>query len=581
MSWIFGYIGKNLSDVEGDLNKTHSNPLAIFKDKNFYIAAGGNKRTIFYRKNSYSEQQNISGWVVSGLGIIEKDAGYKLLKSSDWSNIFSKGINSLNFLDGHFAGIKWNEKGLTFFSDALGLRDINIIKANNGFYFSTRIDWLSKISSGKLDLNVFGSRWLLVNQISHESLIENSVRIVSGSIAKIENNKLTVTKNIWDFKRKDSSDLSDFYKKIESITLAGTNSNRNISLSLSGGLDSRFLFAILIKNKSTNFEAHTFGNPEHPDSVIAKKLCTYFDIKHNQFDIITKDSINLIDLIQDYITFTNFTNPISSALHLGNYKNTDLQNKVLIDGGFGEIWRRGFLNKFLFYGEKYLLEKDFDKIISLLTINRSNIFAKEFTDILNFHMQEQILSVINKMPEISDIGFENWLDLFAIRTRLVNFYGPEQAYADSVVETYMPFAQQSLINQLPSIPIKLRKNNKFVMNFIKSNNYKLTSYPLVKGSVKIHFSSNTIEARLLSKIKTKLGLAYRDQDKVNLIIHLREFVLDRINSLEFRQNDIYNQRAIKTIINDFFNGKEENVNFIDNWLAFDIFLNKFNNKSLY
>lgn len=581
MSWILGYIGNNQSKAAEKLKFIHSKSLITFQNEYFYLAAGGNKHTVFYSNVNKPKQNDISGWILSGLGIVENNGKYKILTHSDWSSIFSKEINFQNVLDGHYVGIKWTDKEFFFFCDRLGLRDINIIESDNGFYFSTRIDWLAKLPGCKLNLRIYGSKWLLLNQISHESLLKNSIRIVAGSTAKIRNNKLTVTKHIQNLKRNERLNLLDFYKKIEDISLAGINSNQNISLSLSGGLDSRFLFAILLKKRLTNFETHTFGNPRHPDSVIARKLCKDFNIKHSQYEIKNIKSMDIVESIQNYVTYSKFTNPISSVLHLENYKNINLQNKILIDGGFGEIWRRGFMNKFLFKGKRYLLEKNYKKIASLLTISNSSIFTQEFTKILHQQIQEQISDVIDEMPDINDICLENWLDLFSIKTRLVNFYGPEQAYADSVVETYMPFAQQSVLNLLSSISPKQRKNNKLIKHYIQTNNSQLTGYPLAKGNVKVHFSANTIEVRLLSKIKTKLNLEFYEQEKVNFITNLREFIFDRINSIEFRENDIYNQNVIKENISIFFSGNKENVNFIDRWLAFDIFLNKFNNKSLY
>ncbi|MDZ7623677.1 MAG: hypothetical protein U5J96_04410 [Ignavibacteriaceae bacterium] len=49
-------------------------------------------------------------------------------------------------------------------------------------------------------------------------------------------------------------------------------SDKKISLSLSGGLDLRFLLSYLANKNSDFWDSHTFGDPNHPDSKIASDL---------------------------------------------------------------------------------------------------------------------------------------------------------------------------------------------------------------------------------------------------------------------------------------------------------------------
>ena len=59
---------------------------------------------------------------------------------------------------------------------------------------------------------------------------------------------------------------------------------RKISLSLSGGLDSRLLLSCLANKNSELWETHTFGDPNHPDSKIASQLLSSLNLKNKIID---------------------------------------------------------------------------------------------------------------------------------------------------------------------------------------------------------------------------------------------------------------------------------------------------------
>ena len=80
---------------------------------------------------------------------------------------------------------KWNKAEIIFESDPLGLRDIYISESQNEIIFSTRADWLTKIHKLKINFKEFGSRWLLFNQISNNSVFNGVERIVAGKRAFI------------------------------------------------------------------------------------------------------------------------------------------------------------------------------------------------------------------------------------------------------------------------------------------------------------------------------------------------------------------------------------------------------------
>ncbi|MDZ7623678.1 MAG: hypothetical protein U5J96_04415 [Ignavibacteriaceae bacterium] len=85
----------------------------------------------------------------------------------------------------------------------------------------------------------------------------------------------------------------------------------------------------------------------------------------------------LIELVKTYSIQSVVTNPVSSILNLRFYDRLADQNRIIIDGGFGEIWRRAFANRLLLVGKNSLLKKDSKSVSGFLRYSRADIFAEE------------------------------------------------------------------------------------------------------------------------------------------------------------------------------------------------------------
>ena len=82
-----------------------------------------------------------------------------------------------------------------------------------------------------------------------------------------------------------------------------------------------------------------------------------------------------------------------------------------------------------------------------------------------------------------NIGIDNWIDLFALRTRLPNASAPEQARSDSEFINYMPFIQPAFLKRVFETPVPERKNSKIFHEIIDDNSPMLKHFPLVKDGV--------------------------------------------------------------------------------------------------
>jgi hypothetical protein len=558
MSWIFGYFGNRdrlkLSSPESSLH--------TFQNSNLILHAGGNKETIFFKSDLLN-----SGWIVAGVGLIEAGENYKILNVNDWDNFLSASQINMQKVNGHFVAIKYSDNELKFFTDELGLREIYIVKLTDGFGFTTRIDWLKYFISPEIDLKEFGSRWLLQNQISKNSIIKNVNRLVYAN-ATLKNNTLQVRKNEWlpDFNSPGNRKI--FNHKLEKLLSVD---GKKISLSLSGGLDSRLLLSYLANNDSDLWETHTFGEPNHPDSKIASELLISLNRKNEIIDdeLLSKDK--LIEQVKTYSVQSIVTNPTSSILNLRFYSRLAGQNKIIVDGGFGEIWRRAFANRLLLIGSNALLSKDSKTVSGFLRYNRADIFSEEALVEMEKGVIDQLDSLFEEIPDANQISPARWIDLFSVHSRLINYYAPEQARVDQHVNSFMPLAQKDILSLLFGINVIDKKNGKLFKQLIRQNSIQLTKYPLVKGNITHPFSSSSLGARIHSRVKYKLGLSYQSKQQIEFLKGLKEFIGDIVQASEVRNYEYYDKKKLERITSDFLTAENNYNSEIDWFLSFELF----------
>ena len=139
--------------------------------------------------------------------------------------------------------------------------------------------------------------------------------------------------------------------------------------------------------------------------------------------------------------------------------------------------------------------------LAFLRYHRVDIFTEEALKEMEKGIVDQFEELFSEMPDANQIGFEKWIDLFSIRSRLTNYYSPEQARVDHLVVSFMPLVQKDILNLLFGINDSDKRNGKLFKQLIRQNSDQLTKQPLVKGNITHPFNSSSIGARLDSQNK--------------------------------------------------------------------------------
>ena len=99
---------------------------------------------------------------------------------------------------------------------------------------------------------------------------------------------------------------------------------------------------------------------------------------------------------------------------------------------------------------------------------------------------EQLDNLFEEMPDANQISPERWIDLFSVRSRLTNYYAPEQARVDQYVISFMPLIQKDVLNLLFGLSEADKKNGKMFKQLIQT---KLNSTNETPASERKYYSS--------------------------------------------------------------------------------------------
>ncbi len=573
MSWFIGAVGNIEDELKQSITNITDTKLSTYDEENFYLLSGGISPT------HISSTNTDGGFIVAGSGITSNEKK-KFLSRDDWQRLLENRTD-LYKLDGHFALVFWNKHTVELHTDIIGLRDIYLFRTPaDAIVFSTRIDWILKLQKTELDFQKFGSRWLLFSQLTTESIFKNIIRLVAGKSLIINRHSFELEhhQHNWQpvINSNDGIELN-FESRLKELTIFPLNDN-TISLSLSGGLDSRTLFSLLANINAGKWDTHSFGLNEHPDPIIAKRISKFFGIEHRQ--IFNSNTDNLVNELEDFLLQTVINTSAVSFLQLRHYSLLKNSSEIVIDGAFGEIYRKEFLKKLRILGPAPLKGKNIDKLYELFYSPKPDFFSKDIIKLMSDGARLQIEEIIDSLPDIRNIGIDNYSNILAIKTKIPNHFCCEQSRIDSIVKSYMPYVQPSLLNfyfSLNNPPKNILKE------IIKHQRPELRGFPLVKGETVYPYQLSGIGANIYKRLKE---IFFRKSFQNAYIPVFKELLLTYLNELiktnQLFNPDIYDKSKIMDYLERANNGimESETILFLDWLLSFELFYRQVKSSSL-
>jgi hypothetical protein len=493
-----------------------------------------------------------------------------MMTHADWANVLGQPDFDPRTLDGHFAVMRWKGDTVEVFTDQLGLRTLYWGGSGGGIFVSTRLDWVTAATGHHdLDFHALGSRWLLFNQMSYASSVKQIGRLGPGGHAQFRSGSLIASSvTPW-------APQSDPVSPRVALDLAGAFVGCALghpltpALALSGGLDSRLLLAFLVRSGQTNFTTYSIGDPADPDVRVAGEMTTQLNIRHDHYYDPLPDPHTCLEHVRSYVAQVHLVEPASTWSKLRYYPILRERGHLVIDGGYGEFGRRQFFNRVVRLGRAAVRARDGKGLIHLVRHSRADIFSTEVARLLEQGAQAALQEALDSMPAHRfDAG--DFVDLFAVRFRIPNSGGPEQARQDSEVLNFMPLAQPSYLRTVLAVPARFRANGRAYYDRIRMMDSRLMRFPRVKGGDTIPFGLPTNLSWIVAKAKALAGTGYKDPRPDELLTQLREYVLDVVRSVAVSGNGIYDNQKVIAAVDRYYRGDGLGRSTVDWWLTFEL-----------
>ena len=440
----------------------------------------------------------------------------------------------LNKLDGYFNAVIYdsNIKKVFLISDRYGMRMLYYYCKDGRFAFSGEVKGLlgldfvdGSIESKQMDC------FMDLGYLVEDNTWHTHIKLIKpATIMQFDIDSKTLTqKYYWKWSEIKSQNISfdEAVNKLGKLFVSAVgkrfNPNDKVGVALSGGLDSRAIFAAVNKlYPSFKGYAYTFGISNCDDITIAKQCIAKTNWKHEEFYF---RSINWFEPRKDKVWFTD------GMLPLMHMHGNEFLDEI---GGSIDFNLNGYLG---------------DVVCGLSYIDgRKNIYNKKIEKTIASKFYKQYVTNSWANSSFFDIKHvDPFLAMYRGR-RFINFGTVNGLYK---VDQRKPFFDNKVIEFLYSIPDEYRENNKlysamllkFFPKFFKDIPWQKTGKTIDKNTSN-GFASEVI--RKIKRIPYKVGIlkdknsytSYKDWIRSENISRELLSLLDRNKSEYGKYTDI-------------------------------------------
>lgn len=390
-------------------------------------------------------------------------------------SVFIKdGIDCLKWINGHYCAALYDftEEKLYLISDRMGTRPLYYAQVNNNFIFAPEVKAILKSDIHKnIDYAAISDLFSFAHLFGHKTLFQGIYQLPEASYLVLHKNNVSIRKywalpeyadaykKVWPSKKTIEKDTDEFIEIFSNAMRRNfTKNNSKILLSLSGGLDSRYVAAFAKSLGVDPLISFTMGPDNSEDQIYSRQVAEKIGIQHNPFEVkpnnIWKDAQRFA-YFSDYMSM--IYGPIQGFEALESFygKTQVTVSSQMCDAIFGgNLWRKKLkilLNKNQFDKEANLIVTDSFKLFddNLLKL----IFTNEFYQKIRDKYKEVPQQYINS----TNIPIHAYVNL------LMNEHGRRGTLSGNFMnnlymETRMPSYDNDVIEFAYKLPLKLREH---------------------------------------------------------------------------------------------------------------------------
>lgn len=416
----------------------------------------------------------IDGYVIPRINIYNE---YRLLSQSELidSLIQKYSLNFIDHIKGVFNLILLKEDTFYIFNDRHSIKKFFIYQEKSNWFISNQLREISKIVELSISKNNAAMFCIMEHFVEGFTLFNNL--IYSQAATKLSFNKNIELSYYWkpelllELPLKDYSYdfLVDYWRKMISNYIEYLKP-KDITMTLTGGNDSRMIFAALL-NLGVTFNTFTFGNPHSSDSIVAKELADKQGINFNNYFVEYPTKEWFSEYSNKIIEFGNSFINIHRAHRLDAVENEISKNPdvEMIFGGFmGGDYLKGIIYDDYITSESINLFENSslsnDEIIKKMLIKNNLHFSEK--EISGLKEKFENLPFVNNQSKI----FRQFLYVYKVigcvhDVQDINIFSSKIKF---VVNPYMDVDFLSIIFQTKHCMLYKKNDKKTVKKLMQS-----------------------------------------------------------------------------------------------------------------
>jgi hypothetical protein len=346
---------------------------------------------------------HIDGYIIPRLEIFEQT------KNENQHDLLFKlyikyGTQFIRFVKGVFNIVIIDKNKFFIYNDPHSIKKVFIYSEQEFFFISNDMKKIRSRFALTLNRENAAIFCLLNHFLIGQTLFTKTTCSEPATIIEYSNRQLS-SSSYWKpdellsqsiVSNKNESDFTHFWEKLISSYIEYLTP-QNISITLTGGNDSRLVLAPLLKRK-ISFSAFTYGNPDSADVVIAKQIVQTSNINFRNYFVDNPSKEWFLHQSEELIDIGNSLVNIHRA-----HRNDALEKETVINPKVEMVFT-GLM------GGEYLKEPSYDNIV----------LPKVFQELLHkIHRNEGIILVRNQLS-LSGID-TNSIDLGKVYDELKSF----------------------------------------------------------------------------------------------------------------------------------------------------------------
>ncbi|MAT42400.1 MAG: hypothetical protein CL609_08670 [Anaerolineaceae bacterium] len=372
------------------------------------------------------------------------------------------GIDIIPKINGSHAVAIWDElnQKLTLIPDRFGQRALYYAEVNGGLAFASEIKGLLALEFVPKSINLESvMEYLAIEQLNYDRTFLQWVNKIPFGCSLMYYRDSALIENRWPvLYRQPEKELSESEYLEEFIRLSGLAVRKRIKypqtcIGLSGGLDSRLLTALAVK-ENPEIDTITYGQKGSRDLARGKKVATALNLPHRS--LLLKD-----DYLQKYARVM-----IDRVDGLFNVLNCHGMILTEVAARYPVISMANGLDQFLWAsGSKHSEYKE-SKNIPETVFKTQNEFIyqvdwkKWFTTKWYEKLSDSVYqNFINEYSRIQADTDDNHIDSFIVQT-YANYFGASLPMISHKMEYTIPFYDTEFIEFVLNLPLSMRWNRK-------------------------------------------------------------------------------------------------------------------------